>query len=70
MKISFIQSKIPEKTEQNLLVLRKKYETDIIFHNLWYRFVKIFSWLMKLDAKFQPKSKILNIAFVFIKNGS
>lgn len=70
MKISFIQSKNPTKTEESLLLLRKKYETDKLFRKLWYQFVNITSWLMKLDAKFQPKSKIMNLGFLFIKKGS
>ena len=70
MKISFIQSKNPKKTEESLLLLRKKYETDKLFRKLWSHFVNNTSRLMKLDAKFQPKSKIMNIAFLFIKKGS
>ena len=70
MKISYIQSKIPKKTEESLLLLRKKYETNKLFHKLWYHFVKITTRLMKLDAKFQPKSKIMNIAFLFTKESS
>lgn len=67
MKISFIQSKIPIKTEESLLLLRKKYETDNLFRKLWVPFVKITTRLMKLDAKFQPKNKTMNVAFIFIK---
>ena len=70
MKISFIQSKNPTKTEENLLLLRKKYETDELFHKLWDCFVKITSWLMKLDAKYQPKNRVMNIAFIFTKINS
>lgn len=70
MKISLIQSKNPTKIEKNLLSLRKKYETDEFFHKLWNQFVKISSWFMKLDAKYQPKSKLMNIAFIFTKKSS
>jgi len=70
MKISFIQSKMPEKTEESLLLLRKKYETDQLFRKLWSNFVNITSRLMKIDAKFQPKSKIMNVALLFTKKCS
>ena len=70
MKISFIQSNNPAKTEDSLLKLRKKFETDTSFRKIWRHFVNITSFLMKLDAKFQPKSKIMNIAFLFTKKGS
>ncbi len=70
MRISFIQSKIPEKTEESLSLLRKKYETNKLFRKLWNHFVYVTSRLMKLDAKYQPKSKIMNMAFLFIKKSS
>ncbi|MHA1670002.1 MAG: class I SAM-dependent methyltransferase [Promethearchaeota archaeon] len=70
MKISFIQSNNPSKTEESLLLLRKKYETDILFRKLWIQFVNITKKLMKIDAKFQPKRKIMNIAFIFTKKSS
>ena len=67
MKISFIQSNNPLKTEESLVLLRKKYENDILFRKLWSNFVNITSRLMKLDAKFQPKRNIMNVAFIFTK---
>ncbi|MHA1106763.1 MAG: class I SAM-dependent methyltransferase [Promethearchaeota archaeon] len=70
MKISFIQSNNPIKTEESLLRLRTHYENDILFRKIWRQFVSITSRLMKLDAKFQPKRKIMNIAFIFTKKDS
>ena len=67
MKIGVIQSKDPKKFETNLIKLRNRYESNVIFRSFWDLFVFISSTLMKLDAKYRSLKKVMNIAFVFIK---
>ncbi|MHA1291975.1 MAG: class I SAM-dependent methyltransferase [Promethearchaeota archaeon] len=64
MRIADFQSKNPEKIETNLLKLRKRYNTDEIFRKLWNFVIKISSKVMKIDAKYQPLKKIMNIAII------
>ena len=67
MRIAYIQSVNPEKTEESLMNLRDRYEKNILFRSFWNIFVRLGSRIMKLDAKYQPIKKIMNIAFIFKK---
>ncbi len=67
MVISDIQSMNPKKLEQNLISLRNKYESNIMFRTFWNIIVKILSKFMKIDAKYHSLKKIMNMAFIFMK---
>lgn len=67
MRIADIQSFNPKKTEETLLKLRIRYNSNSVFRKIWDVFVKVGAKFMKLDAKYRSLKKIMNIAFVFIK---
>jgi SAM-dependent methyltransferase len=67
MLIADIQSTNPKKMEKNIINLRDKYESNLIFREFWNIIVKIFSKLMKLDAKYSSNHRIRNIGLIFIK---
>lgn len=67
MRIADVQSINPEKIEESILNLRNRYETNVMFRSFWNIFMKIGSIIMKIDAKYQPLKKIMNMAFVFKK---
>jgi SAM-dependent methyltransferase len=65
MRIADIQSINPEQTERNLLRLRNRYIKNIMFRCFWDIFVRISAKIMRIDAKYQKRKKIMNIAFIF-----
>ncbi len=67
MRIADIQSFNPEKTEKNLLNLRKKYVNNEKFQKIWNMAVNISTRFMKIDAKYRSLKKIMNIGFIFKK---
>ena len=67
MRVADIQSVNPEKTEESIINLRNRYETSVLFRSFWNIFVKIGSRIMKVDVKYQPLKKIMNIAFIIKK---
>ena len=67
MRIADIQSANPERIEKNIIDLRNRYESNIIFRKFWNIIVKIVSKLMKLDAKYHSLKNIMNMAFIFEK---
>jgi SAM-dependent methyltransferase len=67
MRIADVQSFNPEKIERDLLKLRNRYITNIMFSSFWDIFVRISAKIMKIDAKYQPRKKVMNIAFIFKK---
>ncbi|TKJ21600.1 MAG: hypothetical protein CEE43_09240 [Promethearchaeota archaeon Loki_b32] len=67
MMIADIQSTNPKKIEQNLINLRNKYESNIVFRKFWNVIVNILSKFMKLDAKYNSTNRIRNIGLIFIK---
>jgi SAM-dependent methyltransferase len=67
MKVSFVQSRDPKQFEEGLLKLRENYATKYGFQLFWNIIVKLISRLMKLDAKYQPINKVMNIACIFKK---
>lgn len=67
MRIADVQSTNPSKMEENLIRLRNKYEEDPFFRKIWNFIVDISSKIMKLDARYQPSNKIMNMAFIFMK---
>ncbi|MFX1470795.1 MAG: class I SAM-dependent methyltransferase [Promethearchaeota archaeon] len=67
MIIADIQSANPKKVEKNLIELRKKYESNIIFRKIWKIVVKILSTFMKIDAKYNSLNRIRNLGLIFIK---
>jgi ubiquinone/menaquinone biosynthesis C-methylase UbiE len=67
MKVQFVQQANPEKTEESLNNLREKYNTDPIFKRLWSKFVKIGAKFMRMDARFQPFNKTMDICVIFRK---
>lgn len=67
MKMSLLQSINPKKTEKNLIKLRNKYRSNLIFRKIWNLFVKLSSSLMKIDAKYYSPKRMMNMAFIFLK---
>ncbi|MFX0044158.1 MAG: class I SAM-dependent methyltransferase [Candidatus Hodarchaeota archaeon] len=67
MRVADIQSSNPKEFEKKILKLRNRYEANTIFRNIWNILVKIMAKIMKLDAKYHSLNKIMNIAFIFIK---
>ena len=67
MRIADVQSINPQKTERNLIRLRNRYTTSVLFRSFWNIFVRISAKMMKIDAKYQPRKKVMNIAFIFKK---
>lgn len=67
MIIADIQSANPKKIEDNLIKLRKKYESNVGFRTFWNIIVRILSKLMKLEAKSQANKRIRNIGLIFTK---
>ncbi len=67
MLIADIQSSNPKKIEENLINLRNKFESNIIFRKFWIILVKIMSKFMKIDAKYSSKYKMRNIGLIFMK---
>jgi len=67
MRIADIQSMNPKKTEENLLNLRRKYLENPTFRKIWDQVVKIISSFMKIDAKYQPLKKDMNIGLILKK---
>ena len=67
MKISLIQARYPDKTERNLIKLRELYIKSIGFRVFWTIIVNIISKLMKVEAKYQAISNIMNIGIIFKK---
>ena len=70
MRISDIQSANPNNIEENIAHLRYRYENNRTFRKIWDLIVKILSKFMKIDAKYQPLKKIMNIALIFKKDSS
>jgi SAM-dependent methyltransferase len=68
MRIADVQSFNPEKTEKNLLNLRKRYVLDAAFRKIWDFVVKISSKFMKLDAQYNSLKRIMNLGFIFRKD--
>ncbi|MHA1727422.1 MAG: class I SAM-dependent methyltransferase [Promethearchaeota archaeon] len=69
MRVQFLQEINPKKTEQNLIKLRKKYISSPVFRKLWNKFMAFSSRLMKLDAKYIPFKKSMDICLIFKKIG-
>ena len=67
MKIADVQSFNPDKTEESLITLRKRYIKNAVFRKIWDMAVKVSSKIMKIDAKYQPKKKRMNIGLIFKK---
>ncbi len=67
MRIAEIQSANPEKIEISLLNLRARFESNPVFRKIWSVVVKMSAKIMKIDVKYHSLTKIMNIAFIFIK---
>lgn len=67
MKISLLQTASPKLTESSILKLRRLYLGNLLFRSIWRIFVRIGSWIMKIDARYQSPNRIMNMAFVFKK---
>ena len=67
MKVSIVQSRDPKQVEERLLKLRENYAKKYSFRLFWNVIVTLISKLMKLDAKYQPINKVMNIACIFKK---
>jgi SAM-dependent methyltransferase len=67
MLVADIQSTNPKRIEENLINLRNKYESNLIFNKVWNLLVRILSKLMKIDAKYSSKHKLRNLGFIFMK---
>ncbi|MHA2393686.1 MAG: class I SAM-dependent methyltransferase [Promethearchaeota archaeon] len=67
MRIAELQSTNPKKTEQELIKLRDRYNSDVSFQMVWDILQRILSKLMKIDAKYHSQKSMRNIGFIFIK---
>ncbi|TFG24878.1 MAG: class I SAM-dependent methyltransferase [Promethearchaeota archaeon] len=67
MKISVIQARYPDKTEENLIRLRDLYIKSVSFRVFWTLIVKLISKLMKVEAKYQSIKNIMNIGVIIKK---
>ncbi|MFX0059846.1 MAG: class I SAM-dependent methyltransferase [Candidatus Heimdallarchaeota archaeon] len=67
MRFTFLQKLKPKKTEKNLKKLRFRYSSNRLFRIFWNIIVYFGSKIMKLDAKYQPMKKKMNIGFIFMK---
>ena len=67
MKISVIQARYPDKTEEKLIKLRDLYMKSVSFRVFWTLIVKLISKLMKVEAKYQSIKKIMNIGVIIKK---
>jgi SAM-dependent methyltransferase len=67
MKIAFLQALNPEKTEQKLITLRHKYQSNLFFKYFWKIIAKLITLLMKMDAKYRKVKNGMNVGFIFIK---
>jgi len=67
MIIADIQSVNPKKIEENLINLRNKYESNVVFRKFWNIIVRVLSKFMKIDAKYHSYNRIRNLGLIFIK---
>lgn len=67
MNAQMIQASNPEETENSINSLRNFYVNNAVFRRIWNKIVKFGAYCMKLDAKFQPLHKILNLGVIFKK---
>ncbi len=67
MRLQFVQEVNPQKTEENLTQLRRRYVEDPTFRNFWSQFVRLGAQVMKMDARFQPFSRTMDICLIFRK---
>ena len=67
MRISDIQSANPNNIEKNIADLRYRYENNPAFPKFWNIVVYLLSKLMKIDAKYQPFKRLMNIGLIFKK---
>jgi SAM-dependent methyltransferase len=67
MIIADIQSTNPKRIERNLMILRKRYESNVGFRTFWNFIVRILSKLMKFDVKYLNSNRIRNIGLIFKK---
>ena len=70
MKFVFLQTLNPKKTEQKLINLRHRYQSNLFFMLLWKVVVKVFSKLMKVDAKYHKLQSGMNLGFILIKKSN
>jgi len=67
MRISKLQPITPNKTERGILKLRNYYISNQIFRKSWNIINLIISKLMKIDAKYQPLKRVMNMGLMFQK---
>jgi SAM-dependent methyltransferase len=67
MQVQRIQAANPDETENSIYNLRKRYRQDPQFRKIWSKIVQFGCFWMKMDAKFQPLSRIMNLAVIFKK---
>lgn len=67
MRVSKLQSIAPNKTEKSILKLRNNYISNQFFRKSWKIINFIISKLMKIDAKYQPLKRVMNMGFLFQK---
>ncbi|MFO8018155.1 MAG: methyltransferase domain-containing protein [Promethearchaeia archaeon] len=67
MKFADLQVTKPQKIEESIENLRRKYINSSLFRRLWDIIVQIGAWFMRYDALHQPVDKIMNVALIFRK---
>jgi ubiquinone/menaquinone biosynthesis C-methylase UbiE len=66
-KISKFQQFEPQAVEEGLISLRTLYQSSKLFRSAWHIFVSIIGFLMRIDARYQPLKRILNIGVLLQK---
>ncbi|TXT62887.1 MAG: SAM-dependent methyltransferase [Promethearchaeota archaeon] len=67
-KLTEIQAKFPEKTEENIIRLRKNYMQNLFFRFIWNVINHVLAFIMKLNVKLGKIRKMYNIGMILEKN--
>ncbi|MBD3212272.1 MAG: methyltransferase domain-containing protein, partial [Candidatus Lokiarchaeota archaeon] len=66
-KLTEIQAKFPEKTEENIIRLRTYYKQNLFFRLVWNVINHILAFIMKLDAKLGNTENMYNVGMILEK---
>lgn len=66
-KISKIQKYDPTRIEEGIINLRYRYISSAFFRMIWSLFASLFAFFMRIDARYQPLNRILNIGLLLQK---
>jgi len=66
-KISKIQKYDSARIEEGIINIRDRYISSVFFRVIWNLFVPFLAFLMRIDARYQPLKRILNIGLLLQK---